>query len=247
MSWQQGPGYPQQGPGYPPEGGQTGQPGYRPPAPTPTPAPKSRSRSMLIAIGVIGGLCFLGMLAGGKKNSENSSNSAVSTPQPVQIRQALPPATSPTPRASNTPPPAPVVAPTAPPQPAPVAPAAPATPSPTAERLRFPAEVHRFRRLSELQQEDYASTFSGKILYGSGRIFSVENCGIVDDSARYGSDCIKVLVDTTTGRAALYFASSRRPEISALRVGQRYTFDNCTTISIRNWGFWATATCDMSE
>jgi len=99
--------------------------------------------------------------------------------------------------------------------------------------------------MNELQQGTYAETFGGNTMYGRGRIFSVENCSFLDDSERWGDDCIKVVVDTAQERVALYFSADRRSEIAALSTGRRYEFDNCTTVSIKNWGFWCTATCDM--
>jgi hypothetical protein len=133
------------------------------------------------------------------------------------------------------------------PPPAATLPPPPAT-APTAvagSRLEFPAEVTRFHRMNELQQDAYAATFGRNTLAGSGRIVTVENCGFLDESERWGRDCIMVTVRDGGARAALYFSSARRAEIAALSEGQRYSFDNCTTVTIRNWGFWSTATCDM--
>ncbi len=232
MNQQQGPGYPPQGPGYTQQYNvNPGQSGYGYPTLAP-PSNKPINQIALVAIGALGGMCLAGVVMSGKTTSNENASAATVAVRPASAREQ----------------PTTVAAPVAQTNSAPPATEAPA-PAPTAatqrERLEFPIEVHRFRGLSELQQQQYATTFRGKSLHGSGAIFNVENCGVLDDSAQWGSDCIKVLVDTTTERAALYFPSSRRGEIAALNRGQSYTFDNCTTISIRNWGFWATATCDM--
>jgi hypothetical protein len=99
--------------------------------------------------------------------------------------------------------------------------------------------------MNELRQESYASEFAGKVLHGSGRIENVEECGLMDDSARWGSGCIMVLLDAGEARIALYFSEGQRDTVAELNVGQRYTFDHCVANSITNWGFWSTATCDM--
>ena len=190
-----------------------------------TTKPKGKlSTAVLAAVGslcLVSGLCVASaaMLCGEPARDEVASQVAPSPPVAA--------------------PPPPVAAPPPPPV------AAPSPPPATVQALEFPGEVQRFHRLNELQQETYAATFGGNVLSGTGQIFSVENCGLLDDSARWGRDCIKVVVDTDTERAALYYSSDRRAEIAALSEGQRHSFANCTTVSIRNWGFWSTATCDM--
>ncbi len=107
------------------------------------------------------------------------------------------------------------------------------------------AYLHKFKRMNDLKQEDAAETFPGWRLKGQGKISDVSKCGLTDKSSRYGEECVKVKVDKGKARVVLYFSESKKGEIMELSVGERYSFDNCKAISVKDWGFWATATCDM--
>ncbi|MDP1930030.1 MAG: hypothetical protein Q8L60_01075 [Gammaproteobacteria bacterium] len=114
------------------------------------------------------------------------------------------------------------------------------------ERVEFPNFVSQFHSATALRQEDIQSTFSEMIMFGTGSVSEVVGCGIFDDSKKYsGSDCYKVVLDNGSPRAVLYYGSKDRGRISQLNTGQQFTFENCEAISITNWGFWSTATCDM--
>ena len=101
------------------------------------------------------------------------------------------------------------------------------------------------KKLNELKQTQRASGFPGSILHGSGKVFEVGTCGFLDESEKYGSDCLKVVLDKGSPRVVLYFGENKRSEIAELSVGSRYSFDNCVATSVKDWGAWATATCDM--
>ncbi|MEE2789289.1 MAG: hypothetical protein VX589_18270 [Myxococcota bacterium] len=110
---------------------------------------------------------------------------------------------------------------------------------------RFPAVVKKFSNLNELKQEAFAETFPGTVLSGKGKVFEVSRCGWLDESEAWGSDCFKVTLDSGAPRVALYYGDDDKELISALDKGQRFSFENCVAVGIKDWGFWSTATCDM--
>lgn len=121
-----------------------------------------------------------------------------------------------------------------------------AVPTAESEKLgTFPATVAKFIAMTELQQEKFASTFEGTVLSGAGKVSEVEKCGLLDDSKEYGTDCWKVILDVGAPRVALYYSSDDEERIEKVKKGQSLSFKDCAGISITNWGFWSTATCDM--
>jgi predicted metalloprotease len=116
----------------------------------------------------------------------------------------------------------------------------------SSERMAFPQFVAQFHEATSLRQETIARAFGGKIMSGSGSVTEVARCGFLDESKLYrSSDCYKIVLDNGSPRAVLYFGSKDRDKFLQLNTGQRFSFENCTTISITNWGFWSTATCDL--
>lgn len=109
----------------------------------------------------------------------------------------------------------------------------------------FPDLVGKFHAMTEIQQKKYAETFEGTVLSGSGNVFEVEKCGFTDDSQDYGKGCWKVVLDNGNPRVALYHSDDDEEKIAKYKKGQRISFKDCKGISIKNWGFWSTATCDM--
>ena len=69
--------------------------------------------------------------------------------------------------------------------------------------------------------------------------------GLLDDSKEYGTGCWKVVLDVGAPRVALYYSSDDEERIEKLKKGQSLSFEDCAGISIKSWGFWSTATCDM--
>ena len=110
---------------------------------------------------------------------------------------------------------------------------------------KFPAVVKKFHKMNELKQESFAEKFPGTILSGKGKVTSVEKCGFLDDSKKYGSNCYKVIIDSGIPRVALYYGNKDKAKIAEYEEGKRLSFKNCKANSIKNWGFWSTATCDM--
>jgi hypothetical protein len=110
---------------------------------------------------------------------------------------------------------------------------------------RFPAVVRKFIKLNELKQEAFADAFPGTSLSGKGKVFNVEKCGFMDDSEKHGRDCYKVVLDAGEPRICLYFGEKDKAQVAEYNKGQAMTFENCRGISIKNWGLWSTATCDM--
>jgi hypothetical protein len=113
------------------------------------------------------------------------------------------------------------------------------------ESATFPSVVAKFMKMNELKQEEYAKSFEGTMLSGSGKVTQVEKCGWLDDSRRWRGQCIKVILDNGAPRAALYFGPQDRAKASSYSKGDSVTFSSCRANSIKNWGFWSTATCDM--
>lgn len=120
-----------------------------------------------------------------------------------------------------------------------------ATAAEPAKKGTFPDLVGKFHAMTEIQQKKYAETFEGTVLSGSGNVFEVEKCGFMDDSQEYGKSCWKVVLDNGNPRVALYHSDSDEEKIAKYKKGQRISFKDCKGISIKNWGFWSTATCDM--
>lgn len=116
---------------------------------------------------------------------------------------------------------------------------------PSGPPAKFPEVVARFIAMNELKQEAFATTFAGTMLSGSGKVFEVEKCGMLDDSKRWGSHCFKVILDAGAPRVALYYGNKDKATIANYEKGQQVTFKDCKANSIKNWGFWSTATCDM--
>ena len=132
----------------------------------------------------------------------------------------------------------------------PVADTKPAAPEPepaslSGKRETFPGIVQKFIDMNELQQDAYAATFQGVVLSGSGEVSEVEKCGFLDDSKKWGDDCVKLVLDSGIPRVALYYGEKDKATVAARTKGSRVTFSNCVANSIKNWGFWSTATCDM--
>lgn len=113
------------------------------------------------------------------------------------------------------------------------------------QTAQFPAVVAQFMKLNDLKQEAFSESFPGTVISGTGKVFQVTKCGFVDDSQKWGSDCIKVILDSGTPRVALYYSSDKASEIAEYSKGKRISFSGCVANSIKNWGFWSTATCDM--
>ena len=113
------------------------------------------------------------------------------------------------------------------------------------QKAKFPDVVNRFSGLNELKQEAFAETFAGTSLSGEGQVFEVGRCGIMDDSKRWSGECYKVTLDAGSPRVALYYGAKDKSKIAELNKGQHFTFKDCIGLSIKNWGFWCTATCDM--
>lgn len=111
----------------------------------------------------------------------------------------------------------------------------------------FPTVVDKFEGMNELQQEDFAKDFRGVSLSGKGEVDTVEKCGFADDSKKWGRKCLKVTLWSASekSRVALYFPEDKRDEIKGYKKGTAVQFKDCITNSIKNWGFWCTATCDM--
>jgi len=105
--------------------------------------------------------------------------------------------------------------------------------------------VKKLKGMNELKQNSIASDFAGTVLHGSGKVFEVGECGFMDKSEEYGSDCIKVTLDKGIPRVVLYFDSSESSSIEDVAIGSRYSFDYCVATDITDWGMWATATSDM--
>jgi hypothetical protein len=116
---------------------------------------------------------------------------------------------------------------------------------PAGKTATFPEVVQSFIDMTEIQQKAFASTFEGTVLSGSGELFDVSRCGWTDDSKKHGSDCYKVTLDDGVPRVVLYFPKSKEAQVATFKKGNTYNFKNCVGISIRDWGAWSTATCDM--
>jgi hypothetical protein len=110
---------------------------------------------------------------------------------------------------------------------------------------KFPDVVKKFHKMTEVQQETFAETFPGTVLSGSGKVFEIEKCGFLDESKLWKKDCYKVTLDKGLPRVCLYFGPKDKEKIAGYKKGQKVTFADCVGISIKNWGFWSTATCDM--
>lgn len=119
------------------------------------------------------------------------------------------------------------------------------TPAPSGGGATFPDVVKKFAALNELKQDEFKGTFKGTVLRGSGKVSEVEKCGFLDDSEKWDSDCVKVILQEGNARVALYYGPSDKAKVSNYSKGDRVTFSNCVANSIRDWGFWSTATCDM--
>ena len=107
--------------------------------------------------------------------------------------------------------------------------------------------VKKFKNMNELKQESTKEKFPGTILKGKGKIFEIGDCGWLDKSDAHGSGCYKITLDKGMPRVVLYFDDDKSDELENLSKGQKYSFDNCVATDITDWGFWATATCDMPE
>lgn len=145
--------------------------------------------------------------------------------------------------AGNTPAAAPATAQLATPAPPPASSTAATTTD--KQQWTFPEINEAFSRLSELQREPFANSVKGTRLSGRGNISEVGRCNFLDDSKRHGKKCLKITLDNDQPRAALYYPSSRQEELSALEVGNSHRFTDCEVISITDYGFWTTVTCDM--
>ena len=121
------------------------------------------------------------------------------------------------------------------------------TAAPTMDQRQwtFPEINAAFSQLSELKREPFAASVKDTLLSGRGNITEVGRCNFLDDSKRHGKHCLKITLDNDQPRAVLYFSKSSQDELSALEVGDGYRFTNCTVISMTDYGFWTTVTCDM--
>ena len=119
------------------------------------------------------------------------------------------------------------------------------TTSAEAGSAKFPAVVKKFNNMNALKRESFAKQFPGTNLFGKGEVTSVEKCGLLDDSKKYGSNCYKVIIDSGIPRVALYYGNKDKAKIAEYEVGLRLSFRNCKANSIKKWGYWSTATCDM--
>lgn len=118
-------------------------------------------------------------------------------------------------------------------------------PSGNGRSERFPAIVEKFIALNELKQEDFAKSFKGTTLSGSGTVFEVGKCDFTDDSSAWAGKCLKITLDSGVPRVALYYGPKDREKIAGYSKGQSISFSGCVANSIKNWGMWSTATCDM--
>lgn len=109
----------------------------------------------------------------------------------------------------------------------------------------FPSINESFSELSELQREPFADKVKAKTLSGSGNIAEVGKCGFMDESKKHGRKCLLVTIDDEIPRAVLYFPKEKLSDLSNLNVGNRFSFDNCSIIDIKDWGIWTTVYCDM--
>lgn len=108
---------------YPPQQ----PPGYHPPAAPPPPPKRSTSRTLLIAVGVIGSLCVVGMMGANKEGGPATSGTSPATVPPLAATPPSVEAVVPSEAPPSAPTPAPAIAaPSPPPAPAP-APAPSAT------------------------------------------------------------------------------------------------------------------------
>jgi DNA-directed RNA polymerase subunit RPC12/RpoP len=114
-----------------------------------------------------------------------------------------------------------------------------------ARQERFPEIVARFIKMNKLKQNAFAAEFHGTVLSGSGKVFEVADCGWTDDSEKWGQNCLKVTLDNGNPRVVLYFGEKDEAQIASYDKGKAMRFSDCVGISIKDWGFWSTATCDM--
>jgi hypothetical protein len=120
-----------------------------------------------------------------------------------------------------------------------------AEPRPAAPAANFPSLADQFITLRGLPQKAFSETFKGTVLSGTGTVFQVDACDVLDDSARWGAKCAKLVLDNGASRVVLYFDEKYRAMLASYRREQTVTFTDCTAISVKNWGFGPVATCDM--
>jgi hypothetical protein len=116
---------------------------------------------------------------------------------------------------------------------------------PPAAPSNFPAVVGEFIKLNTLQQKEFTKTFKGIALNGTGNVFEVDACDLLDDSADRGSTCVKLVLDSGASRVVLYFDEQYKAMLAKFRKDQRVAFEGCRADSVRNWGFGPLVTCDM--
>jgi len=105
--------------------------------------------------------------------------------------------------------------------------------------------VRNFKGMMDIKQEQFKDRFVGMVLKGKGKITEVGKCSFLDKSQKYDRDCYKVKLERGKSRVVLYFPTSQRSNLVNLRKGSRHKFTNCVGVDIKDWGFWATALCDM--
>jgi integrase/recombinase XerD len=93
--------------------------------------------------------------------------------------------------------------------------------------------------------EKISKTFKGIVLGGTGNVFEVDACDLPDDSVRWGSTCVKLVLDSGPSRVVLYFDEKYRTTLAKYQKDQSVTFTDCTANSVNDWGFGPMATCDM--
>jgi hypothetical protein len=99
--------------------------------------------------------------------------------------------------------------------------------------------------MAAVPQKQFSDTFKGTVLSGTGNVFQVDACDVLDDSARWGAKCAKLVLDSGAARVVLYFDEKYRAALASYQKDQSVTFTDCTANSVKNWGFGPVATCDM--
>lgn len=118
-------------------------------------------------------------------------------------------------------------------------------PPPPAPAVNFPSLVDQFMALRGSAQKDFSNAFKGTVLSGTGNVFQVDDCNVLDDSARWGSACAKLVLDHGAARVVLYFDEQYRSMLARYQKDQSVMFADCTANSVKDWGFGSVATCDM--
>jgi len=106
--------------------------------------------------------------------------------------------------------------------------------------------VKDFHELNEIKADKFKETFEGDLIYGSGKINSVENCSFTNFSKEYFTDCVSVeLFDpSSNAKAFIYYPKSKSDQISKYNKGDTFNFDNCKGFMIHNFVVWSSVQCD---